>query len=66
MADVQAVNRARAQAVLSDGQTVPVGAWLDPDGECAPPDAVAAVAGPDDDGRWHAIDLTKFMRPPEQ
>ena len=59
--DVEAVNRSRCIAVLASGERVPVMLWLDFEGdECTAEDAVVAVAGPDEAGRWFAIDLSAF------
>lgn len=59
--EITAVNRAVAVAMTDTGQTIPVTNWLDCDGdEYAPKDAVVAVAGPDDQGHWYAIDLSHF------
>lgn len=64
---VEAVNRTLGQAVLSDGQVIPITAWLGADVtgatcEVPPEYAVAAAAGPDNAGKWHSIDLSKFER----
>lgn len=57
-ADVSAVSRHIAKAVLDDGEQLAITNWFDEDGdECDPDEAVACVAGPDRDGHWWAIDL---------
>lgn len=60
-AEVEAVSRSRAVAVLSSGERIAITNWIDWAGdECRPDDAVVAVAGPDEQGRWFAIDLSAF------
>lgn len=60
-ADVEAVSRSRGIAVLNTGERIAVTNWLDFEGdECAADDAVVAVAGPDEQGRWLSIDLSAF------
>jgi hypothetical protein len=54
-----AINYARAEYLANDGLVYPVVQWFDRDGEsCLASDAKAAVAG--HEGRWFAIDLSKF------
>lgn len=63
---VEAVNKERQEAVLSDGQVIPVVSWIGADlktgetCEVAPLMAVAATAGPDKDGGWYAINLDEY------
>ena len=58
--DVQQVHRGRAIALCGDGTILNITSWIDDDGdECAPADAVAAVAGHDSTG-WVSIDLSEF------
>ena len=46
-------------ATALDG-VFPVVSWFDADGdECEPEDALACVAGPDNDGLWMTIDLSQ-------
>lgn len=60
-AEVEAVSRSRAVAVLASGERIAITNWIDWAGdECRPDDAVVAVAGPDEQGRWFAIDLSAF------
>lgn len=60
-AEVEAVSHSRAVAILNTGERIAVTNWLDFEGdECAADDAVAAVAGPDEQGRWFSIDLSAF------
>lgn len=60
--DVEAVNRSHAVAILDTGEELAVTNWFDADGdECQPGNAVVAVAGPDKEGRWYAIDLSEFL-----
>lgn len=59
--EVDMIHRQRGIAILSDGQVIPITCWLTADDETADPtEAVACTAGPDFDGRWYAVDLTKF------
>jgi hypothetical protein len=60
--EVDLIHRERGIAILSDGQEVPITAWFSaPDAlPCEPKEAASCVAGPDFDGRWYAVDLTKF------
>lgn len=60
MVDVHAINRAEAIILLDDGQVLPIVLWIDEDGPCEPEEAAAAVAGPDGEGRWFSVNLTKF------
>lgn len=56
----EAINIGRALFVATDGETYPITNWFDADGdECAPEDAIAAVAGVE--GRWFALDLRDFV-----
>lgn len=57
---VEAINRGRELAVLSDGQAIPVAAWLDQEGETIPDTALAAVCGPCAAGHWYAVALSEF------
>lgn len=60
-AEIEAINRLGAVAMLDNGEQLPVTNWFDLDGdECGPDEAVVAVAGPDRDGVWYAIDLECF------
>jgi hypothetical protein len=67
MSDVAAVNVSKCIAVLEDGSLVPItnlfDAWGD---ECAPEDAVSAVAGPTQEGSWISLDLAEFEGAPLQ
>jgi hypothetical protein len=60
--EVACIHRARREAVLENGETIPVVRFTGPDGE--PTDdvdeAVSCVAGPDASGLWVCIDLTAF------
>jgi len=59
--DIEAVSRSQAVAVLDTGEEIVITDWFDDQGdERDPDDAVVAVAGPDDLGRWFAIDLAAF------
>lgn len=56
--EVAMVNITLGIAVMEDGQELPITNAFDDDGdECDPEDAVACVAGPDNDGCWVSIDL---------
>ena len=56
----EAVNLAQRLFVDSDGNTHPVVAMFNLDGqECEPADAVSAVAGTE--GRWFCLDLQEFQ-----
>ena len=59
---VQALHRGHELVLLSDGSTAPITNWVDGDGEeCGAFDSpVAAVAGPDANGKWHSIVLFEF------
>ena len=59
---VEAINRALAVAIFSDGSTAPITNWFDIHGDDCEPDEnpLAATAGPDACGQWHAIDLTDY------
>ena len=62
--NVTAVNRKAQIALLSDGQVIPVTNWFWAiDGTpmpCDPEDAVSAMAGPCEDGKYYSIDLTEY------
>jgi len=59
--DVSAINEILAVALLDNGATVAITNWVADDGEdCEKADAVCAVAGPDEEGEWYAIDLRLF------
>lgn len=60
-AEIEAINRKRGWAMTDQGERLTVTNWLDGDGDdCAADDAVVAVAGPDDAGKWYSIDLRQF------
>lgn len=62
--DIEAVNRAQAIALLSDGTTLPVTNWFDSWGdECEPQEAVSCVAG-QEGSDWWSIDLSQFASTP--
>lgn len=64
---VLAVNIERRLVLMDDDSFVPITNLLDAHGdECDIDDALAAVAGPDGDGQWHSVDLTKFSPQPIQ
>lgn len=59
--DCEAVCLANATVLLDNGDVIPVVGWFDSDGDDAEPnEAVACYAGPDRDGFWYSIDLSKF------
>ena len=59
--EVTCIHRGRSEAILEDGQVLPVTQYCDSFGEeCDGPEAVSCVAGPDKDGLWVSIDLTAF------
>ena len=59
--DIEAINRNRGWAVTGQGEKLHVTTWLNEDGDdCAANDAVVAVAGPDEAGKWYSIDLREF------
>ena len=58
MNGVWAVNLAMKAVLLDDMQMLPITDLMDADGDpCDDADAVACVAGPDDEGQWLTIDL---------
>ncbi len=58
---VEAVNRKLRLALLTDGQMIPVLSWFLNGEDCDPFDAESCVCGPDDDGKWHCVDLSDFQ-----
>ena len=58
--EVDAIHRGRGIAILSDGQEVPVTNWRNEDGECDASAAASCVCGPDVDGTFYAVDLSRF------
>lgn len=60
--EIQAVQLRRQQAMLSDGQIVPIVSMLDYEGEDtdAPEDARAIVAGPCTGGKWYTDSLEAY------
>lgn len=61
--EVDAIHRGRGQAILSDGQWLPITHWLNADGDCEAENATACVCGPDFDGNWYAVNLSSFTGP---
>lgn len=58
---LHALSRIDRIVVTKAGDALPVTNWYDEDGdECEPGDAVAAVAGPQQDGSWISFDLEGF------
>lgn len=64
---VEAINRETCEAILSDGQVIPITSWIGADlktGETcevnSPLMAVAAAAGPDAAGKWYSINLDDY------
>ena len=57
---VEAINRTTRQAVLSDGQILPITHWLGYEEECDPEDAISCVCGPCKDGYWYTVDLSEM------
>ncbi len=61
---IRAIYRSFGLALTDADDIVPITVWLDEDGdECAPEDAVAAVAGRDGLG-WWPITLDEFTGNP--
>lgn len=59
--DIEVVNRKCSLAIKENGARLPITNWLNNCGDdCDPDDAVIAVAGPDDGGKWYTIDLREF------
>jgi hypothetical protein len=59
--EVQMIHRAKAIAILSDGQEIQITNWIDVEGdECGHADAVACACGPDSKGKWYAVNLGSF------
>lgn len=57
---LEAINLAQRLFIDTEGDTWPVVAMFDQNGDdCEPCDAVAAVAGTE--GRWYALDLSDFQ-----
>lgn len=57
---VEAVNKTIGQAILSDGQVLPITHWFSYEEECDPEDAISCVCGPCKDGYWYTIDLSEM------
>lgn len=58
-----AINLASATAILDNGDTIPIVAWFDADGEdCEPGEAIVCVAGPCSNGKWYTIEILQFDR----
>jgi hypothetical protein len=58
---ISAVHRGLEIALTDSEELVRIERFLDEDGdECAPKDAVVAIAGPDREGLWYSIDLREF------
>lgn len=62
MLRVYSVNIKTSEAILTDGQILPVTTWIGREGEETedPGLALCCVAGPDKKGRWWAIDLQYY------
>lgn len=59
---IEAFHRETETVIFEDGSTAPITKWIDGNGaDCGPFDyPVTAVAGPDENGRWHTLDLSEF------
>lgn len=61
MPEITGVNRHLGCAVVDHETYIWVTRWLDDEGdECEAPEAVACIAGDDENG-WWSIDLTAFI-----
>lgn len=59
--DIEAISLSDEAVFLSSGERVPITNWFDCLGdECSCYTAVAAVAGPDREGRWFSFALDAF------
>jgi hypothetical protein len=63
--EVEAINLGRRQALLSDGQIIPINLMVDHRGEDTdnPAEAVQISAGPDNTGGWWHGQVSGFIHP---
>lgn len=60
--EVEAIHRRRREALLSDGEVIPIASFHDHDGTKLGSHlgALYCVAGPDHEGKWWSISLLAF------
>lgn len=57
---VDAVNKTTGQAVLEDGQILPITHWLRHGEDCDPEDATYCICGPCKEGYWYVANLSEM------
>ena len=57
---VDAINRTTCQAVLRDGQVLPITHWVGHGEECDLEDATYCICGPCKKGYWYVVNLSEM------